>query len=198
MLRLMLPCVKAPGGAGAAGSASGPRRPAPGAPGERWVVPARSVLLDRSGGRRPTSRGLPGRPRTRAVGRAGLRPLSRLAVLPPAGCPGGTDYFVPLRLASVRSPRRLGWHVPRQPRRQLCAALLGWAWGSTPVLALVWRTRGTSKASNGGAVLVEVGNAVDAPLRQRRRGSRLPRIINRHRARRLAVAVHALAAREGL
>ena len=87
VLRLMLPCVTAPGGAGAAGSASGPRRPAPGAAGERWVVPARSVLLDRSGGRRPTSRSPRGRPRTRAVGRAGLRPLSRLAVLPPAGCP---------------------------------------------------------------------------------------------------------------
>ena len=37
--------------------------------------------------RRATSinRSLPGRPRTRALGRAGLRPLSRLAVLPPDG-----------------------------------------------------------------------------------------------------------------
>ena len=28
----------------------------------------------------------------------------------PGRLPGGTDYFVPLRLASVSSPRRLGWH----------------------------------------------------------------------------------------
>ena len=63
-------------------------------PGSRWR--AMGVLGSKrpfGPERRATSinRSLPGRPRTRALGRAGLRPLSRLAellaVLPPAGCP---------------------------------------------------------------------------------------------------------------
>ena len=35
---------------------------------------------------------------------------------------------MPLRLASVCSPRRLGWDVSLRPRRQLCAALLAFLW----------------------------------------------------------------------